>query len=152
MYEMDSYASQLNSLVEEIISVSDSRNYWLIRTQSGSLYPLFTEKAYISIDHKEVALSFLDDNRELYHRNPTPAISAIREKVKSHHLSEQFDKRTISLIASQIAKFAYDIKKGDVVTIPSTNSSDICFGIVETGNWLYEDYTKDGDSALLKNP
>lgn len=147
---MTSYASQLNSLVNEIISISDSRNYWLIRTQAGALYPVFTEKEYVSIGHKEVTLSFLNENRKAYQQNSTPVINAIKDKIKAHHLLEQYDKRTISLIASQIAKFAYEIKKGDIIIIPSNNSNDVCFGVVETGNWIYEDYTQYGDSSILK--
>lgn len=52
----------------------------------------------------------------------------------------------ISLIASQIAKFAFEIKMGDIIVIPSDNSNDTCFGIVESGDFLYVDYSSYGDS------
>ena len=147
---MSSYSSQLNDLVGEMISVSNNRNYWLIRTQAGALYPLFTDKGYVSIGHSEVSLSFLDDIRNTYQNASKKLLDAIKEKVTKYHMGDRYDKRTISLIASQIAKFAYEVKKGDVVIIPSINSNDIYFGVIETGNWIYKDYSSFGDSSVLK--
>jgi len=147
---MNSYASQLTSLVDAIISVSDTRNYWLIRTHAGALYPLFTEQNYISLGHKEVPLSFLTNNKSLYLQNSKHLIEEIKKQVARKHISDQIEKRTISLIASQIAKFAFEIKKGDIIVIPSDNSNDICFGIVESGDFLYVDYSSYGDSSILK--
>lgn len=147
---MNSYASQLNDLVDKIISVSNKRNYWLIRTQAGIRYPLFTDKGYVSIGHKEVSLSFLNENKKAYPNASKQLLDAIKEKVREYHIADHYDKRTISLIASQIAKFAYGIQKGDIIIIPSSNSDDICFGIIESGDWMLADYSSLGDPSVLK--
>lgn len=147
---MDSYISQLNNLVNKIINVSNKRSYWLVRTQSGALYPIFTEKGYVSIGHDEVSLSFLMEKRKSYPNSSKELSNEIKEIVRKNHYPETNDKRKISLIASQIIKFAYEVKKGDIVIIPSYNSDKIYFGIVATDNWIREDYTNLGDPSVLK--
>lgn len=147
---MSSFALQLNDLVSKVISVSDTRNYWLIRTQSGALYPLFIEKGYVSISHQELSLSFLNANKKIYNLDPKLFLEIIKEEVCGRQNLDPNDKRTISLIASQIARFAYDVKKGDIVVIPSSSSDEICFGIVDSDDWVYDNYSDLGDSSILK--
>ena len=74
--------------------------------------------------------------------------------IQAYHVSEEeaLSGRKISLIASQIVRFAYDIKVGDIIIIPSFNSNKISFGIIEQEQWINSDYNETNDTALLKRP
>ena len=54
---MGTFAADLDLLVQAIQTVSSTKNYWLIRTQSGSLYQTFITNNYISIGLAHCSLS-----------------------------------------------------------------------------------------------
>ena len=151
---MGTFAADLDLLIQAIQTVSSTKNYWLIRTQSGSLYETFIDNNYISLGHKEVSIEFLKAQRNVYKTNESLVIKEIRQKIQTYHALDEkpLDKRKISLIASQIVRFAYDIKIGDVIIIPSFNSDNVSFGIIESEQWAYSDYNNDKDNSLLKRP
>lgn len=147
-----SYSLELDNLVKSITAIEDNKRYWLIRTQSGTLYQTFIDNSYISIGHKEVTPYLLSDHKMAYTQNPQIVLSTIKDKVKKTYeeLGTPLDKRSISLISSQIAKFAYDVKQNDIIIIPSHNSNYISFGVVSSNDWIYDDFKNIGDSAILK--
>lgn len=69
---MGTFAADLDLLVQAIQTVSSTKNYWLIRTQSGSLYQTFITNNYISIGHKEVSIEFLKAQKNVYATNEYP--------------------------------------------------------------------------------
>lgn len=134
------YNEILDSLVEDIEIIPNLKKYWLIRTQSGTLFDTFIENNFVGLDHREVSLrnlsvlrrTFLDNNKFL---------DGIREVVKDYHKDEEgnddetaIPSRRVSLIANQIYKFYQNVKKGDIVVIPSYSSSKVAFGIVKESN------------------
>lgn len=149
---MGTFAADLDLLVQAIQTVSSTKNYWLIRTQSGSLYQTFIDNNYISIGHKEVPIEFLKVQRNVYKTNVALVIKEIKQKVQTYHALDEkpLDKRNISLIASQIVRFAYDIKIGDVIIIPSSNSDNVSFGVIESKEWVCSEYNNGKDNSLLK--
>lgn len=151
---MQSYVSQLDNLVGAINAVASNKNYWLIRTQAGALYQTFIDNSYISIGHKEVSSYILGENANSYKINKKVVLDIIRNKVKQYHEDNgtPLDKRSISLISSQIAKFAYEVKENDIVIIPSHNSNYISFGIVTENYHSHMNVVNSYDSALLKKP
>ena len=151
---MGTFAADLDLLVQAIQTVSSTKNYWLIRTQSGSLYQTFITNNYISIGHKEVSIEFLKAQKNVYATNESLVINEIKQKIQTYHAldEEPLDKRNISLIASQIVRFAYDIKIGDVIIIPSFNSDDVSFGVIESEQWASPYYNNSKDNSLLKRP
>ncbi|WP_281714917.1 hypothetical protein [Parabacteroides johnsonii] len=151
---MNALATDLNLLVQAIQCVPSEKNYWLIRTQSGSLYQTFIDNNYISIGHKEIPLQFLNTQKVTYRTNESLVINEIKQKIQAYHASDEepLDGRNISLIASQIVRFAYDIKVGDIIIIPSFNSNNVSFGIIKQEQWINSDYNNNNDNALLKRP
>lgn len=151
---MNAFAADLNLLVQAVQSISSSKNYWFIRTQAGSLYRTFLENNYVSIGHKEVPIQFLTAQKGIYITNESLVINEIKGMIKSYHaLDEQpLEGRNISLITSQIVRFAYDIKVGDIIIIPSSKSNEISFGIIEDEQWVDANYNKNEDDACLKRP
>lgn len=149
---MNTLTSDLDLLVQEIQSISSSKNYWLIRTQAGSLYRTFMENNYVSIGHKEVPIQFLTTQKDVYATNESLVINEIKDMIKSYHASDEqpLDRRNISLITSQIVRFAYDIKEGDIIIIPSSKSNEISLGIIKNEQWVDPDYNKNEDDAYLK--
>lgn len=151
---MNASATDLDLLVQAIENGSSNKNYWLIRTQSGNLYQTFINNNYISLGHKEVSIEFLTTKKVIYNTNAPLLINEIKQKINDYHASDRIplNRRTISLIASQIVRFAYDIKVGDIIIIPSYNSNNISFGIIKQGQWINSNYNNSNDNAVLKRP
>lgn len=149
---MNALAADLNLLVETVQSISSSKNYWFIRTQTGSLYQTFIDNNYVSIGHKEVPVQFLTTKKNIYATNESSIIKEIKSMIKSYHASDEppLNERSISLIASQIVRFVYDIKVGDIIIIPSSKSNEINFGVIENEQLVDADYNKNEDAACLK--
>jgi len=125
------FPSELQSLIPVI---NPNRNYWLVRTSAGTNYEIFVEHGFIGIGWNEVPLSDIHD----FHEDPEN--NEIRERIKlkialQHYpgIEEEnsLTPASITRAVSQIMKFSYDIKKGDIVVIPSYNSSELAFGEVE---------------------
>lgn len=117
---------QLLSKVDEIETISDTREYWLIRTQSGKFYEKFLEHDFIAIDHEKLTLKSLYDLRKKF-----PQEKDLKDELKTHLESiYNDDEFNSSLAASQIIKFVYHIKKNDIIVIPSSGSAKLSFGIV----------------------
>lgn len=153
-------SEELDLLVNSVETVPTEKRYWLIRTQSGSLYETFRENGIVAIEHNEVPLSLLSQFKKDFGEDLIKLAAAIRNKVRSVHESllpndsaEELNVRKAGLISSQIFKFAFDIKKGDTVVIPSYNSDIVSFGIVTEnyiGNFAPEELRKIETDAILK--
>ena len=108
-------------------TVPPERKYWLIRTQAGIYYESFVDNGYIGIGYNEVPYSQLSllgvqDDRILF-----TLFNSLKDFCEMIYPE---DTRP-GLIASQLIKFAYNIKRGDIVVIPSENSETITIGYVE---------------------
>lgn len=154
-------AQELDSLVNSIEEIPATKRYWLIRTQSGSLYESFRENNIVALEHDEVPLFELNELHKTLGGESTQMINAIKIKVRIAHevitklagSDDTVSPRKIGLVASQIYKFMYELKKGDIVVIPSTNSDFISFGIVlenHIGDFSPEEVRKIGSESILK--
>lgn len=152
-------SEELDLFVAQLPTVPDSKRYWLIRTQSGHLYETFRENGVVALEHQEISLFELENIRKQYENDETKVRSAIRNIVISQHTkdSEELDisisLRTSSLVASQIFKFIYEVKQGDIVIIPSFGSDFISFGEVmesRIGNFSAEEMRKIDTDAILR--
>lgn len=152
-------SEELDLLVNLAETIPADKRYWLIRTQSGSLYEPFIENGFIAIEHNEVSLSFLNETKTEFKDDNIKLQAAIKNKVHAVHESiltdEELNIRRASLIASQIFKFVFEMKKGDTVVIPSYNSDIVSFGLVTENilaNFAPEELRKINQStdAILK--
>lgn len=96
----------------------EERNYWLVRTQSGEYHDEFYFDNYIAIgwNHFNEQSDFEDPTNENY----------LKKKI-----SEKYpDSKQPGLIYNQIKRFFTEINIGDIVMIPTHNSTHISFGKV----------------------
>lgn len=123
----------LNSPVEFIPNVSPKRNYWLVRTSSGDNYDAFVRGNFIAIGWNEITLLDLNEihldpkNKELFKK--------IKSKIHTDVEISERSARGIGAAQSkslkQLLKFVYEIKKDDIIIIPSYNSDLLSFGVVK---------------------
>lgn len=154
-------SQELDLFVENLPKIPVSKRYWLIRTQSGSLYETFVVNKFIALDHNEVSISQLAEFSNNSAGDDLLLRKYIRNKVYEVHTNrleekgifEELDTRKSTLISNQIFKFVYEIKKGDIVIIPSSNSDVISFGEVTESNiaeFSSEELRRSGTDAILK--
>lgn len=97
--------------------IDQNKEYWLVRTQSGDYYQEFYFDNYIAIGWDEIS-----DLEEI--------INSDNEKLKEIVSQTYPDEKKPGNVTNQICRFVKDMKKGDIVIIPSKGSTHICFGEV----------------------
>lgn len=107
-----------------IIKIDPDRGYWLIRTKSGQYFNEFHLDGFIGVGWNEFnnPEHFTDGNKV----STTQLISDTIEDVQSWR------------IFSQLQRFFHGIKVGDIVMIPSVNSTHIIFGEVTSDVYIEE--------------
>lgn len=133
---------QLNNLFKilNIEQIPNDRNYWLIRTESGKYYSDFLKNNYVSIGWDE--FSNIDNFKNL-------SEETLKEKISSTYANE----KRPGYIYNQIRRFMFDIEIGDMILIPSENSTEIAFGIVTEKFFIREENdnnTLEPDYSLCK--
>lgn len=123
-------------LFSDLKTLNQETKYWMVRTMSGSYYGDFLRNGYIAVGYNDISLDVLNS---LPH-NDNLAKEHLKVIIKSLHENL----RNISYPASQLLRFTRDIKKGDVIIIPSTGASHVAIGIVESD--VYEDTKLNIDS------
>jgi predicted Mrr-cat superfamily restriction endonuclease len=116
----------LNEIASQIESIPNTKQYWLVRTQSGDLYQTFKNGNFISIEHGFVQADILNKIRKTT-KDYKQASKQIKEMI-----TRDTDLENPGLIAGQVSRFAFDIKIGDIVVIPSYGANEISFGSVES--------------------
>lgn len=113
----------VKEILERLPKVNEKRNYWLVRTEGGTLYESFMTGNFIAIGYDKISLEEISVVRT----NDEAGINILAEKIKSKYEDEKRAKHS----ARQLKKFTYEIKKNDIVLIPSQNSEEITFGQIE---------------------
>lgn len=113
----------LQEILNSLPKISETRNYWFFRTNGGKYYEDFKEKKYIAIGYNRVTLATISSGNT---RDAT-GIEILGEQIERIYKEEE---GRPYFVASQLLKFAYEIKKGDIVFIPSESSTYITFGEV----------------------
>lgn len=144
----------IDKISNNILLIPDYKRYWLIRTQSGNLYDLFKDNKMVGLEHNELNLSLITDI--INENNQKEALKKIKKELIEFYekFDEEITSQKISLIAGQIFRFFHEVKKGDIVVIPSENSEIISFGEI-TEDFIAvlkpeEIRTFDYDFPLLK--
>lgn len=108
--------------------LNDDRNYWLVRTNGGVYFNDFHLNHYIAIGWDEIR-----DTNLMVEKNRDDLIEKLKRECKDNENDEHEDKKKISysLIATQLIRFCSEMKKGDIVIIPSENSKYIALGEIQ---------------------
>lgn len=133
------------SILENVKIVSQEKGYWFVRTDSGRYFDDYVENNYIAIGWNEI------NTKDL--RQMTESGSEIKSKISESQESDdaeisqrQLKARTTGIF-TKILRFK-NLKRGDLVIIPSYSSTTLAFGIIQD-----EDiYTETVKAALLKCP
>jgi len=110
------------------LSISESRNYWFIRTVGGRFYEEFVKKNFVAIDWDKV------DDLELIKaaKEDDRAYDQLLNLIKKSYPKE----KRYANVARQVTQFINEVKKGDVVLIPSRGTEFVTIGEVESENIL----------------
>lgn len=150
----------MNSNILELLkipTISPQRHYWIIRTNGGDYYEDFILHQYISIAWDYVTLTTLNNETE----EAIKRLISVYEKTNDEDIDlddEETDgtaKGKITAIYNKIHRFVFEISKGDIVLIPSSNSDRITIAevtgdVFETTNYV-EMYLKENPETEL-NP
>lgn len=108
--------------------INENRRYWLVRTDSGTLWEQFRSEDFIGINWNDFS-----DIEELEKSKTDKSIELnIKKKIQEMYEVEQGGR-----ILNQINRFLFDLNIGDIVMIPSQNSSIISFGEVTSDVYKY---------------
>ena len=143
---MNTYSSHFS----EVIPTIQDRNYWFVRTDSGHYFEDFYENGYIAIGWDYLTLDTMSlPEKDVDHLKRRIALTEGLpiDDVDDDSLSEDEqselstkltnNRRNVTKIFNKVNLFVNDIKQGDIVVIPSSNSSYIAIGII-SGD-IYED-------------
>lgn len=122
-----------------IPEISNNRKYWLIRTNKGDYYDEFINMNYVAIGWNKLDKELLID---------TPEVPLNIDSLKVHIKNFYPDQKVPGLVARHIYTFVNDMKKGDIVIIPSVNSKIISFGEILEDNIYYEKSDEDIEDKL----
>lgn len=109
----------LQEILDRIPKVKD-RRYWLVRTDGGRNYDSFLAGKFIGIGYNKITLEDIKTGAT----GDEMGVSILSEKIIKIYGEEEARPKHA---ARQLIKFAYEIKKGDIIMIPSENSEFIQF-------------------------
>ena len=133
------------SILENVKIVSQEKGYWFVRTDSGRYFNDYTDNNYIAIGWNEITTKDL--------RQMTESGNEIKSKISESQESDdaeisqrQLKARTTGIF-TKILRFK-NLKRGDLVIVPSSSSMTLAFGIIQD-----EDiYTETDKATLLRCP
>lgn len=152
----------IQSYLKAATEIDTRRDYWFIRTEHGEFYETFKENKFIALGWNEITVEEIKKSIENSDslRVRIASVSAAHEKQRAKISKEEEDKNNIidlntpkgksksSMIIHKLQNF-YNLKKGDVVVIPSAGSSCFSFGIIED-NGIYVDLNNTKDCTFRK--
>lgn len=133
----------LEQILQSLPHISGKRNYWFFRTQGGDYFEDFVKANYIAIGYNKITLEDIKSGN-------TEDLSG--REILSSRINKKYgdEENRPSYVATQLLKFAYEIKKGDIVMIPSASSHNITFGQVTETAAFSANTTATSDCPYLK--
>lgn len=119
---------EIDRIIERIEQVPTEKRYWLIRTQSGKFYESFRNHGFVALEHEKISLFEIN---LILQKFPASKKLAVRE-LKDLAARRYPDEKQPGIIAGQLYNFVIELRKGDIVVIPSENSDIISIGEVKS--------------------
>lgn len=134
--------AEVKRIIESLTTIENNRQYWFVRTQGGNYYNTFLKNSYIAIGYDDISLSII--KKAFENVNGKKSLSDV---IKSKYVEELRP----NYIGNQLIDFSYNLRKGDIVIIPSEASNYISIGeIEETPIYEIENKLSDDDCPFLK--
>lgn len=127
---MNNFKQELSQFFDLIEAIPQNKKYWIVRTEGGEFFESFTTFNYVALGHEEISLKKIDDLKK-----STSNLDELRFKLKEI-IENVLPDRNAGLIAGQLVRFIYEVKKGDIVIVPSEGSAFISIGEVEQTSLL----------------
>ncbi|QXV66105.1 hypothetical protein INP83_03150 [Mucilaginibacter sp. 21P] len=149
---------EIEILLKYLPQISLEKNYWLIRTQSGSLYAAFRDLNLVAANHELISAEKLKEYNKISGSDKSKLVDLVKNEL-TLTISQQspnlvISDRDLTLKANQIIRFAYEIKKGDVVIIPSKDSKYVSLGTIIdsdfSGKFVFHEEGWSGHLNLTK--
>lgn len=130
----------VEELVKKVENISQETNYWFVRTDYGEYFDTYYKNNFIGIGWNEISIDEL--------KNPGLKVSVKEKigKIENLDYDKTSTKGTITAIYNKLVRFI-NLKKGDIIIIPSKKSSRYAFGIIEED----EAYSKFEDENNCKH-
>lgn len=129
----------LQAAIGSIETVETTRSYWFIRTSSGDYYKEFVRSGFIAVGYDLISPEDIAKNN-MY--------SADGESLLNIVIKQQYpEQKRPAYIGNQLIDFAYKVKKGDLVVIPSYSTGRISIGEVVDDKIYVETDIPDHPSA-----
>lgn len=110
-------------LIKSVEKVESEKGYWFVRTDSGENFQTFIDNEFIGIGWNEISL---DDLNKL----DPESIKVKIAKIEKLDLSISNNKGRVTSALNKLLIFK-NFKKGDLIIIPSENSSHYAFGVID---------------------
>jgi restriction system protein len=135
---------KLNEVIDKnCISIDESCNYWLVRTDGGNLFDPFYRNGVISLGYQKISI---DQIYGSISDSEQKTVDNLRQLAIENYPEHERP----GLIASQIARFTFEIRNGDYVVIPDLSTERLAIGIVEEDRIIEKKlYIDDSDEKTL---
>lgn len=127
---------QLLQDVTEASATTNTKKYWLVRTDDGANYNTFSERSFVALNLQNFPIGFVNAARQIEH--PRVRLSVLKNSLIQLHQQQpnllSYDpadssySSNIGRLASQISSIALEMNRGDIVLIPSQGASILKIG------------------------
>lgn len=129
--------ADLGGLIQQTTKIPKKTFYWFVRTDDGQYFDTFLNNNFIAIGWNEITLFELRDLNKYE--------EVIRQKLIISGDLDPEGKNTKGKVTSIINKLITfnNLKKGDVIVIPSKNSTRLAFGMIKNSFTIISDTNDD---------
>lgn len=130
----------LNDFFGQVPIISKERDYWFVRTETGTYFDSFYENGFIGIGWDKITIE------DLVKKDPW----IVKQKIAKAYGygDESYGKKMSTSVYNKLIRF-HNLRSGDVVVIPSAGSSRLAFGIVKDQR-PYVDNDETGHCEYVK--
>jgi hypothetical protein len=116
-------------LTEETPIISKPKSYWFISTKGGIYFESFYIHNYVAIEYDRIPLFNITNLKQQYEDDNDKFLYYLKNLCICAYPEESCP----GLVASQLSRFLYELKKDDTVLISSGGSKQIAYGrVLET--------------------
>lgn len=125
-------------LINDRVACSNSKHYWMVRTDDGKNYSTFVENRFVALSILNIPTAFLHEIVGEYQ-----TISVRKQKIREQILqlndngvinianrSGIVEVSSLSRLVNQIYNLCFGMQKGDIVVIPDAGARQLCIGRV----------------------
>lgn len=124
-----------------VLSIDSNTNYWFIRANGGKFYTDFLENQFVALSDNNIRKEDLNStNAE--DKKSIKSVEGIRDIYEIKYPG--YNSQQLTLYSKRLYNFAYGMKIGDIVLVPSKSSLKFLVGVVTSD--LYDESSKITDT------